>query len=268
VSGESVGRASAADAVLAAESVVYSYGARKAVDGISIGVRPGELVGVIGPNGSGKSTLMRLLSGLFRPQAGEVRLDGRRLADVPRRELARAVAVVTQEPVVDFPFSVTEVVLMGRAPHLGGALFESARDIEAARRAMARTHVLDLADRLVDELSGGERQRVVLARALAQEARILLLDEPTAFLDIRHQVEVFGLLGELRTEGYSILAAVHDLNLAASHCDRLALLKGGRLVVAGAPATVLTAEHVRSAYEIDVEVRRHPRTGAPSVSPA
>ena len=235
--------------------VSFAYGTRIAVDGVSLAVRRGEFVGVIGPNGSGKSTLLRLLSGIFRPKSGEVLLEGCPLGSISRSDLARRVAVVTQEPVIDFAFSVTEVVLMGRAPHLGGAVFESTRDIDIARRAMLRTEVLELADRFVQELSGGERQRVILARALAQETPLLLLDEPTAFLDIRHQVEVFGLLRSLRNEGYTIVAAVHDLNLAAAYCDRLALLKDGRLLTAAPPQDVLTPTHIRAAYEIDVEVR-------------
>jgi iron complex transport system ATP-binding protein len=173
--------------------------------------------------------------------------------------------VVTQEPAVDFPFTVAEVVLMGRAPHLGGRMFESERDIEVARRAMARTRVLELADRHVGELSGGERQRVVLARALAQEAPLLLLDEPTAFLDIRHQAEVFALLRELRRDGYTVVAAVHDLNLAAAYCDRLVLLCQGRLLTSGSPAEVLTASNLRAAYEIDVELHRT-AAGVPVIS--
>jgi iron complex transport system ATP-binding protein len=247
--------------------VSFHYGRRVAVDGVSLAAERGEFVGVIGPNGSGKSTLLRLLSGIFRPLRGGAWLDGCPLEETAQRQRARRIAVVTQEAVVDFPFSVTEVVLMGRAPHLGGALFEGDHDVEVARRAMARTRILDLADRFIDELSGGERQRVILARALAQEAPILLLDEPTAFLDIRHQVEVFGLLRDLRREGYTIIAAVHDLNLAAAYCDRLALLKDGRLLAAGPAAEVLTAAHIRAAYEIDVEVTRG-GSGALSVTPS
>jgi len=249
-----------------ARDLAYAYGTRAAIDGVSLAVRAGTFAGIIGPNGSGKSTLLRLLSGLLRPQRGDLLLDGRPLASVARRDLARTVAAVTQEPAVDFPFSVTEVVLMGRTPHLGGALFESARDVEVARRAMARTRVLELADRYIDELSGGERQRVILARALAQESPILLLDEPTAFLDIRHQVEVFGLLRELCADGYTVVAAVHDLNLAAAFCRELFLMKKGRVLVAGAPAQVLTEENVRAAYEIEVEVRAR-ADGVPSILP-
>jgi len=158
-------------------------------------------------------------------------------------------------------------VLMGRAPHLGGSLFESPRDIAAARECMRRTGVLDLADRWVHELSGGERQRVILARALAQESPVLLLDEPTTFLDIRHEVEVYELLSELRQEGYTVVAALHDLNLAALYCQRLALLKSGRLLQVGPPQEVITAENLRAAYDAEVDVRRSEATGTVTVLP-
>jgi iron complex transport system ATP-binding protein len=241
--------------------VAFAYGRRTVIDGVSLAVEPGGIFGVIGPNGSGKSTLLRLMGGVARPRRGAVFIDGRPLSSYVQTMLARRVAAVAQDPVIDFPFSVTEVVLMGRAPHLGGSLFESDRDVEAARAAMARTGVLHLAERSVHELSGGERQRVILARALAQQTPILLLDEPTTFLDLRHQLEFYDLLCELRDEGFTIVTALHDLGLAASYCQRLALLDAGRLAAVGTPEAVLTEASIRQVYGVQVEVVRDGRGG-------
>ena len=245
----------------------FSYGAVPVIDDASLRVRAGEMLGVIGPNGSGKSTLIRLLSGILRPQAGVVQLDGRPLAAYSRRQLAQRLAVVPQDTPIEFPFSVTEVVLMGRSPHLGGFAFEGDRDLEVAHAAMRRTGVIELAARSIHELSGGERQRVVLARALAQEAEFLLLDEPTAFLDLRHQVEIYDLLQDLQGEGRGIVTVLHDLNLAALYCDRVALLKAGRVVASGPPAEVITRQTLTEVYDTDVYVDTNPLTGAVNVLP-
>ncbi len=252
---------------LEARGLCFSYGRERVIDGVSLAVSPGETLGVIGPNGSGKSTLLRVLSGVVEPESGEVRLHGRSLAEYSRRELARRIAVVPQDTVIDFPFSVTEVVLMGRSPHLGSFAFESDRDVEAAREAMARTGVSAFAQRSIHELSGGERQRVVLARALAQEASILLLDEPGAFLDIRHEVEIYDLLHDLAREGKAIITVLHDLNLAALYCDRVALLKAGRLFRIGPPSEVITYAALTEVYETEVYVDVNDITGAVNVLP-
>jgi ABC-type cobalamin/Fe3+-siderophores transport system ATPase subunit len=245
----------------------FSYRREPVIDDVSLTLQPGEILGVIGPNGSGKSTLLRLLSGVLRPAHGEVRVFGRPLSRYARRELGKRIAVVPQDTLIEFPFSVTEVVLMGRSPHLGGFAFEGDRDLAVARAAMRRTGVLELAQRSIHELSGGERQRVVLARALAQEATILLLDEPGAFLDIGHVVQIYDLLDDLRREGKGILTVLHDLNLAALYCDRVALLKGGRLVRVGLPAEVITYEAITEVYETEVYVDTNDITGAVNVLP-
>ncbi|MBI4518037.1 MAG: heme ABC transporter ATP-binding protein [Deltaproteobacteria bacterium] len=250
-----------------ARGLRFGYGREPVIDDVSLALQPGEMLGVIGPNGSGKSTLLRLLSGVLAPQAGEVRVRGQLLAQYTRRQLGRAIAVVPQETAISFPFSVTEVVLMGRSPHLGGFAFEEGRDLEVARQAMARTGVLELAARSIHELSGGERQRVILARALAQEADILLLDEPAAFLDIRHEVEIYDLLHELQGDGKSIISVLHDLNLAALYCDRVALLKAGRLVEIGPPAAVITYANLTAVYDTEVYVDVNDITGAVNVLP-
>ncbi len=250
-----------------ARELRFSYGVVPVIDDASLRVRAGEMLGLIGPNGSGKSTLIRLLSGILRPHAGVVHLDGRPLAAYSRRQLAQRLAVVPQDTPIEFPFSVTEVVLMGRSPHLGGFAFEGDRDVEVAHAAMQRTGVLELAARSIHELSGGERQRVVLARALAQEAEFLLLDEPTAFLDLRHQVEIYDLLQDLQREGRGIVTVLHDLNLAALYCDRVALLKAGRVVAAGPPAEVITRQTLTEVYDTDIYVDTNPLTGAVNVLP-
>ncbi len=255
------------ECALEARGLRFSYGRQAVIDDVSLSCAPGELVGVIGPNGSGKSTLLRLLSGVLRPAAGEVLAYGRRLGSYSLRELAQTIAVVPQETAIEFPFSVTEVVLMGRSPHLGGFAFEDDRDLQAACDAMQRTGVLDLARRPIHELSGGERQRVILARALAQQTSILLLDEPAAFLDIRHEVEIYDLLQDLQREGKSIISVLHDLNLAALYCDRVALLNRGRLVRIGPPSEVITYAALTEVYETEVYVDLNDVTGAVNVLP-
>lgn len=253
--------------VLAAVAVNFAYGRRRVIDNVSLDAAAGEAVGIIGPNGSGKSTLLRLLSGVIDPATGRVDVRGRPIGAYTRAELARIVAVVPQETAIELPFSVTEVVLMGRAPHLGRFAFENPRDLAIARSAMARTGVLDLADRSILELSGGERQRVVLARALAQEAPILLLDEPAAFLDIRHEVEIYDLLRNLQSEGTTVVTVLHDLNLAALYCDRVILLDDGRIAAAGPPADVITYANITRVYGTEVYVDVNTVTGAVNVLP-
>lgn len=253
--------------IVALDGVAFAYGERLAVDDVSLQVTPGEMLGIIGPNGSGKSTLLRLISGVLQPLRGTVRLEGRLLAQYGRAELARRVAAVAQENVIEFPFSVAEVVLMGRSPHLGGALFESARDVAVARAAMQRSGVLELADRWIHELSGGERQRVILARAVAQEAPLLVLDEPAAFLDIRHQVETYDLLEDLQREQHTVITVLHDLNLATLYCDRVVLLQHGRVVRIGTPAEVITYPLLTAVYETEVYVDVNDVTGVINVLP-
>ena len=253
---------------LAIESLSFAYGERQVLSDVSLDVAPGERFGLLGPTGSGKSTLVRLLSGVLRPSRGRIVLDGRDLATFGARERAQKIAVVPQETALDFPFSVLEVVLMGRAPHIGGFGFEGDRDLEAAERAMARTGVADLRRRFFHELSGGEKQRVVIARALAQEADVLLLDEPTTFLDIRHVVEIFELLMKLSAEqSITLVVVLHDLNLAALYLERLAFLKAGRLHACGVPDEVLSYRTIREVYETDVYVHRNDLTGKLNVLP-
>jgi iron complex transport system ATP-binding protein len=256
------------DAGIRAEGVARAYGAHAVLAGVDLAVAAGELVGVIGPNGAGKTTLVRMLSGVTPPDAGRVVLDGRPLAAWAPRERAKTIAVVPQDPHVEFPFTVLEIVLMGRAPHLAGLGFAEATDLAIARGALARLDLGGLEDRRLDALSGGERQRVFLARALAQEPRVLLLDEPTTHLDLRHQAAILEVVREgVRTRGVAALAVLHDLNLAAVACDRLVLLAGGRVAAAGTAAEVLRADAIERAFGTTVHVGRHARADVPTILP-
>jgi iron complex transport system ATP-binding protein len=234
--------------------VAAHLGSRAVLDAVDLAVAPGEVVGLLGRNGAGKTTLLRVASGSLAPDSGRVLLDGRELALLPRRERARHVALVPQDTQVPFPFSVAELVLMGRTPHLGFLGFENAHDLEVARVALARMGIEALADRSVLTLSGGERQLAVVARALAQEPSLLLLDEPTAFLDLRHRLGVLTVVRELAAAGTSALVVSHDLGVAARFCDRLVLLGGGRILANGPPREVLAPDSLRAAFGIEAEV--------------
>ena len=236
---------------------------------LSLAVEAGEILGVIGPNSAGKTTIIRLLTRVVRPTAGEIRLGDRPLGALPAALLAREVAVVPQELPQSFPFTVEQLVLMGRYPHDPGRYFESAGDRAVASAAMQATGVLELAAMRLDELSGGERQRAVLARALAQEPRLLVLDEPTAHLDLRYQAEVVGLLRRVNRERQmTVILVAHDLNLAAEVCDRLLLLSAGRVLRLGPPEQVLEEDLLRSVYGCEVIVDKGPLGARPRVQVA
>ena len=250
-------------------SVEYQRGDRKirALDEITLGVGKGEVVGLVGPNGSGKTSLIRAVTNVVG-WTGRISLMGRGAAGLRQREVARLVAVVPQEPLLPGTFTALGCVLMGRTPHLRLLESEGPPDIEAARQAMAATDTWQFADRRVGELSGGERQRVVVARALAQETAVLMLDEPTAHLDIGHQAAVLGLVRSIaRMQGKAVLAVVHDLTLAAQYCDRLVALRAGRVVAQGSADEVINPGVLRGMYGIDVRILRHPDTGLPVVAP-
>ncbi|MDE2973725.1 MAG: ABC transporter ATP-binding protein [Gemmatimonadota bacterium] len=239
--------------------------------GISASVRPGRLLAVVGPNGAGKTTLLKLLAGSLRPQEGEVRLDERLLDDFADRRRARALAVVPQSESSPFPVTVRETVTMGRYAHLGPWERGGSRDRAVVGRALERCAAASFAGRRLDELSGGELQRVRIARALAQEAPVLLLDEPAAGLDLRYRMELFHLLRELRADGLAVLVVTHDLNLAARFADRLLFLDRGRVRARGAPAEVLSREMLEDVYEWPLRLVAHPGpgsdTGAPQTIP-
>jgi iron complex transport system ATP-binding protein len=256
------------ESVLKAEGVAFRYGDEWVLDGISLEVSRREILGILGPNASGKTTLLRLLSGVMEPQRGRVLLEGREIRGLGRREVARRMAVVPQETPMIYPFTALEVVLMGRHPHLPPLGFEGPRDLEVARRSLERTGCAAQAGRNVNELSGGERQRVLIARALAQEPRLLLLDEPTVYLDLRHQLDFLDLLlGLHRQEGMTVVWVSHDLNLASLACERLVLLKGGRIHAMGNPQEVLTAGKIQEVYGRRVLVDQNPQSGTPRITP-
>ena len=255
--------------LLEARDLRYRHpgGSRDALAGASLTVSAGEIVGAIGPNAAGKSTLARLACGLLAPQQGFVSLQGDPVPRLGRRERARRVAFLPQNPPHDLAFTAQEVALMGRAPHLGLWSLEGPRDLETARAALAELDALDLADRPVSQLSGGERQRVFLARSFAQRAALLVLDEPTAALDLAHQVLLVEALRRRAREGGGALLVLHDLALAGAACDRLVLLDRGRVAAEGTPSGVLRAEVLSPVYETAVEVIANPATGQPLVAP-
>ncbi|MFC1718009.1 heme ABC transporter ATP-binding protein [Candidatus Poribacteria bacterium] len=254
--------------VIEASGIKYRYSRDWVLDGLSLTIEEGEIAGIIGPNGSGKTTVLKLLSKVLKQESGSVRLMGRDIASMKQKEIAKIIAVVPQGTSIAFPFTVREIVLMGRSPHLGLLQMERESDVKIADNAMALTDTFEFADRSIDELSGGERQRVIVARALAQEPEIMLLDEPTSFLDINHQIEIFDLIKRLNGErGLTVVIVSHDLNMAAEYCDRLILLKNGSVYKDGSPREVITEAYIREVYEANVVVSDNAITGAPHITP-
>jgi iron complex transport system ATP-binding protein len=248
-------------------SISFRYQKDWVLQDISFQVGRGEFIGVIGPNGSGKTTLLKILYRLLSPQQGEVLFELVPLKRMSRIDIAKRIAVVAQETYPLFPFRVIEIVLMGRSPYLGYLMFESERDLEIAKKAMEWTEILSFSERPIDELSGGERKRVFIARALAQEPEVILLDEPTANLDIHHQIEFLDLILSLNRErGLTIIMATHDMNLASEFCDRLILLREGRIYKMGAPKEVITQETIETVYGCEVWVDQNPVSGMPRIS--
>jgi iron complex transport system ATP-binding protein len=252
--------------ILEVSGIACAYDGADVLSEVTLRLGPGDFVAVAGPNGSGKSTLIRALSRVLRPRLGSALLDGTDLYMIPARQSAQAIAVLPQETPLEFEFTCEEIVLMGRSPHLRRFETETEHDRAIAREAMERTGTWDLRHRPVIELSGGERQRVLLARAFAQEPRVLLLDEPTAHLDLTYQVQILRLVRALRDEKKTaVLASLHDLNLAAAYADRMVLLCRGRVQAAGTPGDVLTEPVLRPIFGPEVLVRSHPDTGGPLV---
>ena len=253
---------------LSVSGVFAGYGSTPVLEDVSLTVGRGEVVGLIGPNGSGKTTLIRVCSRGLAPSRGAVQVCGTDPYRLSRRRAARLVAVVPQDLAPTFAYSALEIVLMGRSPYLSPWGGGGAEDWARVREAMRQTDIEHLADRPLEGLSGGERQRVVLAQALAQGAAVLLLDEPTTHLDLRHVLDVLRLVKRLaRTEGTAVLAVFHDLNLASACCDRVYALSGGRVEAQGRPDRVITTELIRDVFEVEAEVVRNPRTGLPLVAP-
>ncbi|MGR3939464.1 ABC transporter ATP-binding protein [Streptomyces sp. BRA346] len=253
---------------LAARDLTLAYEDRTVVDGLDLAVPDGEVTVIVGPNACGKSTLLRALGRLLKPRGGAVLLDGTDLARIPTKKIAQSVGLLPQTPVAPDAITVADLVSRGRQPHQHWWQQWSDEDERAVGDAMERTDVTALADRLVDELSGGQRQRVWIAMALAQETGLLLLDEPTTYLDISHQVEVLDLVRQLNHErGRTVVAVLHDLNQAARYADHLIAMKAGRVVARGRPSEVVTAELVREVFGLEAVVVPDPVTGSPLVVP-
>ena len=249
------------------KSIFFRYHEDWVLQDVSFRVEKGEFIGLIGPNGSGKTTLLKILYRLLSPQNGEVLFELLPLKRMDRKDIAKRIGVVAQETHLLFPFSVMEIVLMGRSPYLGHLMFESEKDLEIARKAMEWTETLPFSERPIDELSGGERKRVFIARALAQEPEVILLDEPTANLDIHHQVDFLDLILTLNRErGLTIIMASHDMNIASEFCDRLILLQEGRVYKIGTPNEVITKENIEQVYGCEVWVDQNPLSGMPRIN--
>ncbi len=246
--------------------VNLGYNHHPVLNDVTLKAAPGEMVGLIGPNGSGKSTIIKALSRVMQPNSGQIFINGREINQVTRRDLARLIGVVPQMPLLPSTFTAFEIVLMGRNPHLGLLQSESRRDLEMARDAMEKTGTASLANRYINELSGGEIQSVLIARVLVQETEAILLDEPTANLDIGRQVEILDLIKNLCAEKtLTVLAAVHDLNLAAQYCDRVILIHQGHIHAEGRPQDVITEINMRQVYGTENCVYTHPENGLPIV---
>ena len=259
------------DAAIRVHDLTCGYGGTPVLQDITIDVPCGDFLGILGPNGSGKTTLLRAITGMLKPRRGTVRIGEDDVASLGPRKVARRVACVMQDATVmlgsgHMAFTVRDVVTMGRTPYLVRTGWQTRRDHEAVKRAMANAEVTDLAERPIAELSGGERQRAFIAMALAQECDIVLLDEPTNHLDVAHQLGILDLFSQLNRDGGKTLVGVfHDLNLASEYCHRIALLKDGRIEAVGAPEETITTENVRAIYGADVDVSVNPATQRPHV---
>jgi iron complex transport system ATP-binding protein len=247
------------------DNVSLGYGKQTVLRNITFKSRPGEMLGIIGPNGSGKSTLIRGITRIIEPSCGKIFLDGNEVSGINGQKLAQLVAVVPQNPTLPEPFTAFEVVLMGRTPHLGLLRYEGKKDMAIVQGVMEATKTLGLAERRVGELSGGERQRLTIARALAQEPQMILMDEPTANLDINYQIETLDLARRLcRKKRLIVVVTLHDLNLASQYCDRLIVLSNGTIYCQGIPQVAINAQTIKDVYGADVYVYPHPVNKLPA----
>jgi len=253
--------------IINAEKINFSYAAQSVMNDVSFAIDEAQIVAVIGPNGSGKTTLLKIINGTLLPDAGKMFVDGKATGAWPRREIARKVAIVPQEASVTFPFYAEEIVLMGRFPHSGRYSFEDKKDYGIVHKAMEKTDTLSFAARRFDELSAGERQRVLIARALAQEPKILLLDESTVFLDLKHQAQFLTLLRQLNeAQQLTVIFVTHDINLAAQNAQRIIFLDSGKIYAIGTPAEVITAANIKDVYDVEVGIDSSSHNGSPRVT--
>ncbi|MFE7746153.1 ABC transporter ATP-binding protein [Nocardia sp. NPDC057455] len=262
------GRASAPEHRLGAEEITLGYGDRVIVDGLSLTITPGVVTTVIGPNGCGKSTLLRSLGRLLRPREGRVVLDGKAISTMKTKDVARVVGMLPQSPVAPEGLTVADLVARGRHPHQSWFQQWSGTDESEVTTALEQTGIADLADRALDELSGGQRQRAWISMALAQGTDILLLDEPTTYLDLAHSIEVLDLVDRLHADlGRTVVMVLHDLNLAIRYSDQLVVMRDGRVVAAGAPGEVVSIELLREVFDLDATVLEDPVSGRPMIVP-
>lgn len=251
---------------LEVHGVGFSYESVKVLEDISFEARPGEMVGVLGPNGSGKTTLLKCINRALKPKTGTVFVEGKEVAELSRKQIANEMGVVPQNSGVNFPFTALEIVMMGRGPALGRFQRETESDVQIVKEAMRAADVIHLANRNMTELSGGEKQRVIIARALAQKPKILLLDEPTLHLDVNHQIEILELVRELALrEQLTVVMVTHDMNLAARYCQKLLLLQKGRILAAGTVPEVLNTANIRQAFNIEAIVEYDERLNCHNV---
>jgi iron complex transport system ATP-binding protein len=253
--------------IISAENINFSYAAKLVMENISFAIDEAQIMAIIGPNGSGKTTLLKIINGTLFPDAGQMLIDGKDTSRWSRKDIAQKVAIVPQETAVIFPFYAEEIVLMGRFPHLSNYRFEDKKDYRIVHEAMEKTDTLTFAARRFDELSAGERQRVLIARALAQEPKVLLLDESTVFLDLKHQAQFLDLLRQLNTaQQLTVIFVTHDINLAAQHADRIILLYSGKIYAIGKPAEVITAANIKKVYDVDSLIDQNPQSGLPRLT--
>ena len=253
--------------IISAENISFSYAAKPVMERVSFSIDEAQIVAIIGPNGSGKTTLLKIINGTLFPNAGRMLIDDKETNRWSRKEIARKVAIVPQETAVTFPFYAEEIVLMGRFPHLSNYRFEDKKDYRIVREAMEKTDTLAFASRRFHELSAGERQRVLIARALAQEPEVLLLDESTVFLDLKHQAQFLTLLRQLNTaQKLTVIFVTHDVNLAAQNANSIILLDSGKIYAIGMPAEVITAVNIKEVYDVNALIDQNPHDGSPRVT--
>lgn len=251
---------------LEVNNLAFGYGSKEVLNNINMNIKPGTFISVIGPNGSGKSTLLKNISTYLKPQKGVILLDSKGIDKLPRKEVSKKISVVPQNISLEFDFKIKDIVMMGRHPYIKKFKGETPEDVKIVEKAMLYTNILTLSDRMFNELSGGEKQRVILARALAQEPKILLLDEPVSHLDLQHQIEILDLIKNMSIkESLTIIAVLHDLNMASSYSDYILMLKEGSIIYEGIPETVLNQENIREVFNINVYINGNPLTGKPYI---
>ncbi len=253
--------------IVNARNIQFSYAAKPVMKEVSFAVDEAQIVAIIGPNGSGKTTLLKIMNGTLLPDTGQMLIEGKETSRWKRKDIAQKVAIVPQETSVVFPFYAEEIVLMGRFPHFSRYRFEDKKDYRIVQEVMEKTDTLAFASRRFDELSAGERQRVLIARALAQEPKLLLLDESTVFLDLKHQAQFLALLKQLKTDQQlTVIFVTHEINLAAQNANRVILLDSGKIYAIGNPADVITAANIKEVYDVDSLVDQNPQNGLPRMT--